>query len=258
MAGQVHTASAATRAHEAVDLGVPVGAVAPRRSGGWVAAIERGFVLFDERWASTGPVLAAPEQPDGTRFNDGKCDPAGRFWAGTLAYDGTPGACALYRLDAHGTVVRMLTGVTISNGLAWARAGDVMYYVDTGRGIIDVLASELESGTVTGRRTLVSIPPAEGSPDGMTLDSEGYLWVALWDGGCVRRYSPTGAVDRVLRLPVDRVTSVTFGGSDLDQLFITTAREGLGAEQREAQPLAGSVFCHRPGVTGLPPDAFAG
>jgi sugar lactone lactonase YvrE len=258
LAGAVHVADPVTGQRQVHTLGMPVSAVAPRRSGGWVAAVERGFLLLDESWHPVGGVVPAPGQPDGTRFNDGKCDPAGRFWAGTLAYDGTPGAGALYVLDPAGTVREVLRGVTNSNGLAWSPDGGTLYYVDTGRGTIDCMDVDPSSGAVANRRALVTVPGAEGLPDGLTIDREGYLWLALWGGSCVRRYSPSGVLDRVVGLPVERVTSMAFGGAALDELFITTAWEGLTLIEREHQPLAGSVFRHRPGVTGLPPAAFAG
>jgi sugar lactone lactonase YvrE len=256
--GVVRSCDPATGEQRRHELGIPVSAVAPRRAGGWVAAVERGFLLMDASWTSSGPVVPAPGQPAGTRFNDGGCDPTGRFWAGTIAYDGTPEAAALYVLNAQGTVREVLTGVTNSNGIAWSADGGKLYYVDTGRSTLDVFEVDHETGLPSGRRTLVSVPEEEGFPDGLALDSEGYLWIAFWEGGCVRRYSPDGALDRTVGLPVDRVTNMAFGGPDLGELFITTAREGLTREQLEGQPLAGSVFRYRPGVTGLPPATFAG
>ena len=256
--GAVHVADPVEGGHQVHRIGVPVGAVAPRRSGGWVAAVERGFQLLDDAWLPAGPVVAAPGQREGTRFNDGGCDPSGRFWAGTIAYDGTPEVAALYVLDPDGTVREALDRVTNSNGLAWSLDGRTMYYVDTGRSTLDVLDVDPSSGALSGRRTLVSVPAQEGLPDGLTVDGEGCLWLALWDGACIRRYLPTGELERTVWLPVDRVTSMAFGGAALDELFITTAREGLTQQQREKQPLAGSVFRHRPGVSGLPPARFAG
>ena len=258
LAGRVHVVDPVTGRRDEHRLGTPVGAVAARRSGGWVAAVERGFLLLDEDWMPVGEVLPAPGQPDGTRFNDGGCDPAGRFWAGTLAYDGRAGVAALYVLRPDGVVTEALSGVTNSNGLAWSPDGCTLYYVDTGRGTVDRLDVDPASGVVAGRRTLVAVPEAEGLPDGLTLDSEGYLWLALWGGCCVRRYSPAGELDRVVRLPVELVTSMAFGGVHLDELFITTACDGLTPEQRAKQPMAGSIFRHRPGVIGLPAAAFAG
>lgn len=258
LAGKVNAVDPATGGCRAWQLGVPVGAVAPRRAGGWVAAVERGFATFDDDWNPTGPVTPAPGQRDGSRFNDGGCDPAGRFWAGTLSYDGSSGRAALYCLDVDGAVTETLTGVTNSNGLAWSASGAEMYYVDTGKATIDRMAFDPGQGTVEDRSTLVALRPDEGLPDGLTIDSEGFLWVALWGGGCVRRYSPGGELDGEIRLPVSQVTSMAFGGPDLSQLFITTASAGLDSGQRRDQPLAGSLFRHRPGVTGLLPVAFAG
>jgi sugar lactone lactonase YvrE len=258
LAGLVHSVDPGTGWREQWNLGVPVGAVAPRRGGGWIAALERGFQLFDTDWRPAGPLVPAPGQPPGTRFNDGYCDPAGRFWAGTLSYAATPDICALYRMEADGTVAEVVPGVDLSNGLAWSPAGDRLYYVDTAKGIVDRMRFDPERGTVAGRETLVAVPAGQGVPDGLTVDREGYLWVAFWDGGCVRRYSPGGDLDQVLHLPVDRVTSVAFGGADLGDLYITTAWEGLSEQQRDRQPLAGSVFRCRPGVAGLPTPRFAG
>lgn len=258
LAGRVRAVEPITGDCQTWELGVPVGAVVPRQAGGWVAAVERGFAAFDDDWNRTGPVTPAPGQRDGTRFNDGRCDPTGRFWAGTLSYDGRPGMGALYRLDVDGVVTEMLAGVTNSNGLGWSSRGTDMYFVDTGKATIDRMAFDPQRGSIADRSTLVAFRPDEGLPDGLTIDSDGFLWVALWDGGCVRRYSPGGELDGEIRLPVRQVTSVAFGGPDLGELFITTASQGLNAEQRRDQPLAGSVFRHRPGVTGLPPAAFAG
>lgn len=256
--GRVHEADASGNSHVVHELGAPVGAVAPRRRGGWVAAMERGFQLFDEGWRPDGPLVPASGQRPGTRFNDGGCDPGGRFWAGTMSYDETPGQGALYRLDADATVTEVLAGVTTSNGLGWSLDGGTMYYVDTGRGSLDVLRHDSRGGTVEDRRTLVSVAEKEGLPDGLAVDAEGHVWLALWDGGCVRRYSPAGDLELVVDLPVTRVTSVAFGGADLTDLFVTTAREGLDAARRSSEPLAGSVFRCRPGPAGLPRGTFAG
>jgi sugar lactone lactonase YvrE len=223
-----------------------------------VAAVERGFLLLDDAWRAQGDVIDAPGQGPGTRFNDGGCDPAGAFWAGTLSYDGTPEAAALYRLDPDGRANEVLGGVTNSNGIAWSPDGTRLYYVDTGRGSIDELQLDRATGDVVGRDTVVRVPPADGLPDGLTVDAAGHLWLALWGGGCVRRYAPDGELQQVLELPVERVTSVCFGGSRMDELFITTARDGLSPDELATQPLAGSIFRCRTGVVGLPPMSFAG
>ena len=258
LAGAVNVLDPATGSRERHLLGSPVGVVAPRSGGGWVAAVERGFLLLDAAWRAEGEVIPAPDQGAGTRFNDGACDPLGRFWAGTLSYDGTPEAAALYRFDPDRSVREVLAGVTNSNGIAWSPDGARMYYVDTGLGRVDRLELDVATGAVLARTTVIRVPSSEGLPDGLTVDAEGHLWLALWDGGCVRHYAPDGELQQVLELPARQVTSLCFGGPALDELFITTARNGLSDVELAAQPLAGAVFRWRPGVRGLAPATFAG
>lgn len=241
---------------ESMGTGEPVGAVALCATGGLVCAVQSGFALAD---CFGGPLRRlAPLQgaaPD-IRMNDGKCDPAGRFWAGTMALDFRPGAGALYRLDPDGTVREMLTGVTISNGLDWTPDGARMYYIDTPRRTIDVFDFDLERGEISGRRAAAEIPGEAGLPDGMTLDAEGRIWVALWGGGAVRCYSPEGRLEEVIEVPAPQTTSCCFGGPDFGDLYITTARDGLGEAELRAAPLSGSVFVARPGVRGRAAHRF--
>jgi sugar lactone lactonase YvrE len=234
-----------------------VGAAVPRAAGGMMLAVRSGFAsLADD---GSVRVVAMVEADDaGTRMNDGKCDPQGRFWAGTMAYAETPGAGSLYRLDPDGAVHQVLTGLTISNGLGWSPDGTVMYYIDTASGGVDTFRFDAAAGAITGRRRLITVDPADGSPDGMTVDDEGCLWVALWGGGAVRRYRPDGTLDAVVPLPASQVTSCAFGGQDGGDLYITTAACGLSPRQRDAQSHAGGLFRCRPGVTGPPTTPFAG
>lgn len=244
-----------TGASEVIPVPLDVGAVAPRADGGFVAALQDGFWVVGD-----GPprrITAIAEARPGLRFNDGKCDPAGRFWAGTMAYDQAPGAAALYRLDPNGRVSRMLDGVTVSNGLAWSSDGETMYYADTPTQRIDAFTFVPGTGGIGDRRPVIQISPELGAPDGLTIDAEGGLWVALWGGGAVHRYLD-GRLDRVIRLPVSQPTSCTFGGVDLDELFVTSAWDGLTAPERRAQPLAGAIFRVRPGVRGFPAAVFGG
>jgi sugar lactone lactonase YvrE len=253
--GRIFLTDVRTGASDVIEAPLPVGAVAPRAAGGFVAALEDGFWVV-----GAGPaelITRVAESRPGLRFNDGKCDPAGRFWAGTMAYDKAPRAGALYRLDPNGTARRMLDGVSISNGLAWSADGRTMYYVDTPTQRIDAFSFEPSTGEISDRRPLVDIPPEHGAPDGMTVDDQGGLWVALWGGGAVHRYVD-GHVDRVTRLPVSQPTNCAFGGDNLDELFVTSSADGLSAEQRETQPLAGAVFRLRPGVRGTQPAVYAG
>jgi sugar lactone lactonase YvrE len=197
---------------------------------------------------------AVPE----TMMNDGKCDPGGRFWAGTKDVEGRRPLGSLYRLDADRTVVRVLSGVSISNGLGWSLDRRSMYYIDSPSHGVDVFDFAVEDGSVSGRRRLVDLPEEWGLPDGMTVDAEGFLWVAFWGGSAVRRISPDGRVVSVVSLPVSQVTSCAFGGDDLSDLYITSARNGLEADQRREQTFAGGLFRLRPGVAGLAEVPFAG
>jgi sugar lactone lactonase YvrE len=251
----LHLTDTVSGATSTIDLPMAVGAVAPRAAGGFVAALQDGFwVVGDGPARRVAPI---PETRPGLRFNDGKCDPAGRFWAGTMADDQTAGAGALYRLDRDGSVALVLQGVTVSNGLAWSRDGRTMFYIDTPTQRIDAFSFDPLTGEIGDRRPEVHLPREAGAPDGMTIDAEGGLWVALWGGGAVHRYLD-GRLDRVIELPVSHPTSCCFGGDRLDELFVTSARQGLSAARLQAEPLAGALFRARPGVRGLAPAVFAG
>ena len=188
------------------------------------------------------------------RMNDGGCDPQGRFYCGTMAYAETPGAGTLYRLDPDGRVEVTLRDVTISNGLQWNRAGDTVFYADTPTGRVDAFDFDPASGGFTGRRTFAEIEGG-GHPDGMAIDVEDGIWVALWGGNAVHRYSSDGRLDLVVDLPVSNVTACAFGGAELRTLFITTSRQGLGPQD---QPDAGAVFRYDAGVAGAPQHAYGG
>ena len=256
MAGRLHL-TAPDGDTRTIQLPGPVGCLVPRASGGWVAALADGFWAVAEDGATERLVDVQSDRPD-LRFNDGKCDPAGRFWAGTMALDHRAGAGRLYRLDPDLSVHAMVDDVAISNGIDWSLDGRTMYYVDTPTHRIDRFDFEPETGAISNRRPFVTIDRADGGPDGLTVDVEGAVWLALWDGGRVRRYRADGSIDRDIRLPVSEVTCPTFGGPDLDELYITSAWESLSPDQHAAEPLAGGLFRARPGVRGRPPTPFAG
>jgi sugar lactone lactonase YvrE len=225
------------------------GAAVPAADGHLLLAMD-GFVSLDLDSGAVAPV-AAVELEDGVRFNDGKCDPAGRFWAGTMALDEAPDRGALYRLDDPGSVQRLVAPVTVSNGLGWSPDAATMYYIDTPTRTIRRFPFDLESGAI-GEPVVLDLSAWSGLPDGMAVDAEGNLWVAFWGGWAVRRFSPGGELLSELAVPVARPTSCTFGGPGLDELLITTARVGLPEDELRDQPLAGSVLVTDPGVTGLP------
>jgi sugar lactone lactonase YvrE len=233
-------------------VGTIAAALRPRRRGGAVIGVERGFALeeadgtikhMDELWTDTN-----------VRMNEGGCDPDGRFYCGSMAYDQQPDAGTLYRLDPDGSVRVVLENVTISNGLEWSPDGSRTYYNDSPTQRIDVFDYEVESG-LSGRRPFAEVPAEAGLPDGLTVDEEGGVWVALYGGGSVRRYTPEGVLDEVIEVAAKQVTACTFGGSGLDQLFITTSREDLKPGE---DPLAGSLFQAAVGVAGMPVREFVG
>jgi sugar lactone lactonase YvrE len=242
----------------AVDVGRPVGAAAMRESGGMVLALSDGFGFLDERTGAVKVIAPVGEADPWARMNDGKCDPAGRFWAGTLTEPEQKGSSALYRLDPDLRVVRVLGGVTVSNGLGWSPDRASMYYADSPTGGVDAFDYDEATGDIGNRRRLITIPPELGVPDGLTVDAEGYLWVAVYGGSCVRRYSPGGELLAMVELPASQATSCSFGGPDLKDLYITTGSEGFTPRDRAAEPHAGGIFRCRPGVSGLPADRFAG
>jgi sugar lactone lactonase YvrE len=228
-----------------------VAVVRPRRGGGAVLGIERGFALED----ADGTLTHLPPlwDDEGLRMNEGGCDPDGRFYCGSMAYDQRPGAASLHRLDPDGSTTPVLSGVTVSNGLEWSPDGSRAYYDDTATHRVDVFDYDVDRG-LHGRRPFATIPD-DGLPDGLTVDADGGLWVALADRGEVWHLTAEGVHDEVVEVPVGMVTACAFGGPDLDQLFITTSRENVPPGE---DPLAGSLFRADVGVRGLPVREFAG
>jgi sugar lactone lactonase YvrE len=244
-----------------VDVGRRVGAAVAAVDGGLALATDEGFARVDEdgRYSLLAPV---EEEVADWFMNDGKCDALGRFWAGTLGVNehglAAEGAGALYCLDPDGRLRRILEGVSLSNGMDWSPDGRTFYYIDSRSGGIDAFAFDLAGGTLGSRRRVVDLglPPEAGFADGMCVDTDGGLWTAVWGTGEVRRYTPAGELDRIVRLPVTQPTSCVFAGDALHVLVVTTARRGLPIEELERQPHAGSVFCFTPGPAGLPPHPF--
>jgi sugar lactone lactonase YvrE len=238
---------------------VPVGAIGLTISGGLVLAMVDSFAFGPAQPEPSGryPLTAvAGFQVDKSvaRLNDGKPSPWGDFWAGTAPWreDGPP--CALYKLSPDGPVTELIGGVGLSNGLDWSDDRTRFYFADSHSGGVDVIACDPSTGELGERRRFVTID--KGVPDGMTLDAEGCLWLSVFGAGEVRRYTPGGDLDAVVRLPVDQPTSMTFGGDDLSTLYITTAREHFTEAQIAAQPHAGDIFACTPGTTGRPPNLF--
>lgn len=241
------------------DVGITVLGI--RARGGFVAATTQGFAFWDGLSEKldilSNPIADTPF----TRFNDGAVDRQGRFWAGSM-YEGPqtdqPPDGLLFRLDPDGKVHLMESGLTISNGMAWSLDDRKMYLTDTLRRVIYVYDFDPGPGTISNRQVFATVPEAEGYPDGLTIDSQGYLWSARWSGWELVRYAPDGNVVLKVKLPVACPTCCTFGGQDLRDLYITSAWIALGAEERIEQPVAGDVFRIRFGHPGLPEAKYFG
>jgi len=231
-----------------------VGAIAPVEGDeGWMLAAGRGFVHLSPD-GSLRPL--APVAPAGTRMNDAACDPQGRLWAGTLADDHRPGGGALYRLDHDGRIELILGDLTISNGLGWSPDATTMYLVDSGPRVVHAFDFDPDRGAISDGRLLATISEEVGAPDGLTVDADGDVWIAIYGGGRVQRYSPDGELRETLLLPAQQCTSCAFAGPGLNRLYVTTATEGWSEEERRAEPAAGRVYRFDTDATGRPAEPF--
>jgi sugar lactone lactonase YvrE len=257
---KVHEYDPGTRALRSWSTLEKVSTVVPRRSGGLVVALAGSIAALN---TANGEVtfLAKPAEHDPAqcRFNDGKCDPQGRLWAGTMSVTEKKGQGALYCFAPGASPRRVLTDIGISNGLVWSLDGTQFYYIDSLTAKIDAFDFDPASGNLTHRRTAFAVPDGQGLPDGSTLDAEGMLWICHWDGWRVSRWDPVrGVCLAVIKVDAPQVTSCAFGGPDLKTLYITSAREGMTAEQLAKAPASGGLFVCHPGVAGIPAGVYAG
>jgi sugar lactone lactonase YvrE len=256
---EVHIFLPRTGTDRRIGVGQTIGCIVLRAQGDALVALANGVFALDLESGSLTPVADTESGLPQNHLNDGKCDCAGRFWFGSMANHGAsrePPTGALYRMDTDGSVRKMLAGVRCSNGIAWSPDNGVMYYIDTPTREVAAFDFDAKTGAIRNRRAVIRIPDADGLPDGMAADEEGYLWIAHWGGWRVSRYDPhTGAVMQSVKVPVKHVTSCAFGGDELDELYITTARYGVGPGDTE-QPHAGGLFRARTGVRGLKVNRF--
>jgi sugar lactone lactonase YvrE len=239
-------------------IGQMIGTVVPAQTRRVVVALEQGFYYLDPETGTKNLIIDPEEAIEGTRFNDGKCDPAGRLWAGTMSTEGKSGAGSLYRLNPDSTVQRMIENVSISNGITWSLDHTRMYYIDTPTQKVMGYDYDNVTGQISNGKSVIEIPSAMGAPDGMTIDSEGNLWICLWGGAAVGCWNPvSGELLRTIQVPAKNVTSCAFGDADLGTLYITTARIATSDEDLKKYPNAGSLFKVRPGVTGIEAYSFA-
>jgi len=224
-----------------------------------VVALKNGIHFFDTATNQLSQIHnPEPDLPE-NRFNEGKCDPRGRFFAGTMneVIRGKPSG-SLYRLASDRTLDLIFPSITVPNGLAWSPEGTIMYFADTRRHVIYAFDYDLDEGTPHNRRVFVDLSSYEGLPDGATVDSEGCLWSAVFSGGRIVRYTPKGKTDRVIGFPVTQINSLTFGGSDMRTLFVISSKHLLNDAGLASQPLAGNIFAVDPGIKGIVDSRFAG
>ena len=245
-----------TGKHESFPVDSQVGVIALREKGGFVTAGARGFGF----WAPGQEKITYLEDPEAdkphSRFNDGKVDRKGRFWAGTMTHQGA--VSALYRMDVDLSIHTIERGLTISNGIGWRPDNQVMYFVDSLRYVIYQYDFDLQSGDVSNRRVFVQLSEDYGVPDGLTVDGDGFIWCALYGGSKVTRFDPEGEIVTEINLPVSQPTSCAFGGADFSELFVTSAREGLSEAALQSEPLAGDLFVIQTDVQGRPEPKFGG
>ena len=249
LAGVVFITSASGESRDSFTIGHAVGSAMPAVGGGWLLADVTGFTGLSPNGSTTTLLDVLAGRPE-LRFNDAKCDPLGRAWAGTVAEGHAPGTGTLYRLDPGPVATPVLGGLTVSNGLGWSPDARTMWLADSADRFIRAFEFEAETGRLGAGRGVIELRETAGKADGLCVDDAGCLWVGLWAGGAVHRYAPDGRLDTIVRVPAGQVTSCAFGGSDGSTLFITTARVGLTAEVLRLEPLAGGLFVVEPGVTG--------
>lgn len=254
---KVHIYDPAQKADRTIDVPEYVGAVVPKKSGGLLLFMQNGLYVMDLEQQEPRLITELEADMPDNRSNDGKCDPAGRFWAGTMEMDAAEGEGSLYCMDTDQSVKKVVSDTTISNGLAWSPDRHTMYFIDTPTRKVDAYDYDIGTGYISNRRTAIKMPEEESNPDGMTIDYEGMLWIAHFGGSKIGRWNPetTEKIEEV-RVPATQVTSCVFGGQNLDELYITTARTGLGAAEISRQPSAGGVFRMKTNVRGSASHPF--
>jgi len=258
--GEIHWLYPASGKHGCCQVGQPVGTIVIAGNGSILAALHHGFAFVDLDTAGVVMITDPESHLPLNRFNDGKCDTKGRLWAGTMSMNDATNMGALYMLDDELKVTKKASDISISNGLAWSPDNKTFYYTDTPTREVWAYDYESETGTIQNKRTILSFNESDGYPDGMTIDAEGMLWIAFWDGWKVERWNPeNGELLAAIKLPVSRPTSCTFGGNNLQELYITSARQNLSDAAISAQPLAGALFVVKnTGQKGLPLNYFKG
>jgi sugar lactone lactonase YvrE len=258
--GAIHEYSPEQKTHHTIKVHQMIGSIAVCTNGNFIAALRNGFAFIDRAGGEVKMITDPEDHLPNNRFNEGKCDPAGRFWAGTMALSEEAGAGNVYVLQNDLATTKKIDAVTVSNGMAWSADHQIFYYIDTPTFEIVAFDYEKSTGHISNRRVIIKVAAEDGYPDGMTIDNEGMLWIAHWDGWQLTRWDPTsGEKLHSIQFPAAKITSCTFGGENLEDLYITSAKVGLTEDELEKQPLAGSLFViYNCGYKGLPAFEFNG
>lgn len=255
--GELHRYDSEEDHDEMFKLPQRIGTVVPIKSGGMLGGLEDQVAKIDMNTKTFEKLVDLEKDRPGNRCNDGKCDPAGRFWVGTMGLNAEEQAGSLYRVDRNGQVRKMLDQLTIPNGLIWSHDHKTFYHIDSPESIVKAYNFDIDSGSISNPRTVIKIPEKLGLPDGMTIDEEGMLWVAIFGGSMVGRWNPeNGEIIEKVTLPVPHITSCAFGGPELDTLYITSAQHELDEEQKKRFPLSGGIFKAKPGIKGVKASFF--
>ncbi|MDA0654536.1 MAG: SMP-30/gluconolactonase/LRE family protein [Proteobacteria bacterium] len=258
LAREVHSCAADGARRTSLKVPDTIGCLALRRDGGAIAGLGRAVAYLDLESGAVELVATPEEDAPNNRFNDGKCDRRGRFWAGTMDRALTHPTGTLYRIDDNLRVTAMVSGFVVTNGIGWSPDDRTLYVTDTVNRQILAFDFDRDSGDISGRRVFARIPDSDGFPDGLTVSADGDVWSAHWDGWRITRYAPGGAIRQVIRMPVPRPTSCTFGGSDLRTLYVTSAADGLADDALATAPLSGALFAVPTDTVGIPEARFAG
>jgi sugar lactone lactonase YvrE len=256
LSGKVHSLDPASGETTTLTVAGEVSAVVPRADSGMLLAIDHEIIALDRHGARDTLAIVEDDRPH-NRFNDCRCDARGRLWAGTMSKRREPGTAALYCLEANQPIRCVVPGTTLSNGIGWSPADDQMFFIDSTTQRLDVFDFDPDAGMLANRRVVATIDPSDGMPDGLAVDAEGGIWVCLFGGSAIRRYTPAGQLDETIQLPVTHPTCPSFGGPDLATLYITSTRHRLSPDELARQPLAGAVLALAPGVHGIAANRFA-
>lgn len=256
---ELHRYNPSTGGDAKMELPQRVGSVVPIKKGGMLVGMEDCIAKVEFEKKNITSVSPLEENQSNTRCNDGKCDPNGRFWIGTMDLQERQGMGNLYKIDCKLNVTKVLDNLSVSNGIVWSRDKKTMYFIDSPTYSVQAFNYDNETGEISNQRTVIEVPSKMGAPDGMTIDEKGMLWIAHWGGFCVGRWNPDkGNLKSKVTVPVPNVTSCAFGGSNLDTLFITTAKAGLSPEELEKYPESGGLFAVSLDIRGVPANIFMG